>query len=67
MRAKNFTKMRMLVKKDRLMNDEAAEPLRRGKVKQQEKDDLDNARLALSSGAVESESDDDASEASADL
>jgi hypothetical protein len=56
----------MLVKKDRLMNDEAAEPLRRGKVKQQEKDDLDNERLALSSGAVQSESD-DASEASADL
>jgi hypothetical protein len=66
MRAKNFTKMRMLVKKDRLMNDEAAEPLRRGKVKQQEKDDLDNERLALSSGAVQSESD-DASEASAYL
>ena len=67
MRAKNFTKMRMLVKKDRLVNDETAEPIRRGTVRQQEQDLLDNERLARSSGAAKSESDDASDAQSADL
>jgi hypothetical protein len=57
LRAANFKRMKKLVKKDRLQNDEAAEPLRCGKEAQLAKEVEENSRLAMESGAVIDSSD----------
>jgi hypothetical protein len=59
LRAKNFTKMRKLVKKDRRDNNEKAEIDRLGIQTTVEEDLAENALLALASGAVVDETDSD--------
>jgi len=59
LRAKNFSKMRKLVKKDRRDNNEKAEIDRLGIQTTVEEDLAENALLALASGAVVDETDSD--------
>ena len=67
LRAANFKRMKKLVKKDRLQNDEAAEPLRVGREAQLEREVAENSRLAMASGAVIDSSSDNDSDGSDEI